>query len=489
MRITFAASEGVPYSKTGGLADVVGALPRALTKLGHEAAVFLPLYSASKPKLKQWNVAIESLTIPFAGQHRFVRIIDGGRDDAGVQFYFVEYDPFFGREGIYGSSFGDWGDNLERYTLFCRAVLEASKILGVPDVFHTHDWPTALIPVMLRTLYYEDQLLTTAGSVFTIHNMGYQGSFGGAALAETLLPQWLYTGDRLEHFGALNLLKGGIIYGDFVTAVSPNYMREIRTPEFGFGLDGVVRARGQDAIGILNGVDYREWDPATDAHIAQNYSPAHLDGKRACKLDLLREFGLQPYDGVPLIGIVSRLATQKGFDLIAGAARQLAQEQVQMVVLGSGERQFEEFFRTLAARHPERFAVRIAYDNALAHKIEAGSDIFLMPSRYEPCGLNQIYSLKYGTPPIVRSTGGLEDTVENWDPATNSGTGFKFSEYTPYALLETVRWALRTYKFPDSWRQLMRNGMARDFSWERSAEQYDRVYQRVREQRRYWTGR
>ncbi|MBV9670863.1 MAG: glycogen synthase GlgA [Acidobacteriales bacterium] len=489
MRITFAASEGVPYSKTGGLADVAGALPRALARLGHEVSVFLPLYRVSKPRIKQWKVAIESLTIPFADQHRFSRIIDDGRDEHGVQHYFVDYDPYFDREALYNTQWGDYGDNLERYTLFCRAVLEASKLLGVPDVFHAHDWQTALVPVLLRTLYYDDHTLAPAASVFTIHNMGYQGIFPGGKLATIVVPQWLYSADRLEHFGSLNLLKGGILYGDHVTTVSPTYMQEIHTPEFAFGLDGPIRARGADCSGILNGVDYHDWNPETDKYIAAHYSAEDLAGKRECKLDLLRAFHLPEDAETPLIGIVSRFATQKGFDLIAGAAAQLVREKVRMVVLGTGERQYEDLFRAFASHAPDRFAVRVAYDNALAHKIEAGADMFLMPSHYEPCGLNQIYSLKYGTPPIVRATGGLEDTVENWNPNGDRGTGFKFTEYTPHALIETVRWALRTFQFKESWKKLMVNGMERDFSWERSAEQYVGVYEHVRGQRRYLVGR
>jgi starch synthase len=342
---------------------------------------------------------------------------------------------------------------------------------------------------MLRTAYYDDHALSPAGTVFTIHNMGYQGLFDGAKLASIVLPQWLYTADRLEHFGALNLLKGGILYGDHITTVSPTYMREIHTPEYAFGLDGPIRARGNHASGILNGVDYDDWDPAKDKYIAAPFSPQDLIGKRACKLDLLRTFHLPEDLDTPLIGIVSRFATQKGFDLIAGAARQLVEEDLRMVVLGTGERQYEDLFRALAAHAPNRFGVRVAYDNELAHKIEAGADMFLMPSRYEPCGLNQIYSLKYGTAPIVRATGGLDDTVENWNPDGNHGTGFKFTEYTPHALIETVRWALRTYPFRESWHQLMVNGMTRDFSWDRSAEQYARVYEHVRGQRRLYVGR
>src|SRR5437588_8185210 len=488
MRITFAASEGVPFSKTGGLAAVVRASPRAPARLGHQVSVFLPLYRAAKPRIKQWNVAIDSLTIPFADQHRFACIIDAGQDEHQVQHYFVEYDPYFDRDALYNTQWGDYGDNLERYTFFCRAVLEASKILGVPDVFHAHDWQTALIPVLLRTIYYDDHALSPAGSVFTIHNMGYQGIFPNR-LNQLVIPQWLYTADRLENFGTLNLLKGGILYGDHITTVSPTYMREIHTPEYAFGLDGPIRARGAACSGILNGVDYDDWNPATDRYIAAPFTPENLSGKRACKLDLLRTFNLPEDPDTPLIGIVSRFATQKGFDLIAGAANQLVREDLRMVVLGTGERQFEDLFRALAGYAPDRFGVRVAYDNALAHKIEAGADMFLMPSRYEPCGLNQIYSLKYGTAPIVRATGGLDDTVENWNPDGNQGTGFKFTEYTPNALIETVRWALRTYQYNESWQKLMVNGMTRDFSWNRSAEQYSGLYEHVRGQRRLLVGR
>ncbi|HEY0565655.1 MAG TPA: glycogen synthase GlgA [Terriglobales bacterium] len=489
MRITFAASEGVPYSKTGGLADVIGALPHALIARGHEVSVFLPLYRQSKPKLKDARVVIESLTIPFADQHRFPRIIDGGKDESGLQFYFVDYDPYFDREAFYNTDWGDYGDNLQRFTLFSRAVLEASKVLGVPDVFHAHDWQTALIPVLLRTVYYDDAMLNPAACVFTIHNMGYQGIFDGAQMPSIVLPQWLYAPDRLEHFGRLNLLKGGIIYGDHITTVSRRYMEEIRTPEYGFGLDGVVRSRGEQASGILNGVDYGQWDPRTDKYLASRYSPEELGGKLICKHDLLSEFGLHGDRSVPVIGMVSRFAVQKGFDILAEAAEALMQEKLQMVVLGSGQREYEEMFQSLAERYPDKFAVKIAYDNALAHKIEAGSDMFLMPSHYEPCGLNQIYSLRYGTPPVVRATGGLDDTVDNWDPDTKRGNGFKFWDYNGYSLLQTVRWALRTYQYPDAWRALMRNGMECDYSWARSAEQYETVYHHVREQRRFWIGR
>lgn len=495
LRITFAASEGVPFSKTGGLADVVGALPRALARRGHQVSIFLPKYRQTHLP-DSAKVVIDSLTIPFAGQHRFPRVIaaDPNSDNkAGVRYYFIDYDPFFDRDALYNTALGDYGDNLERFTLFSRAVLEASKLLGVPDVFHAHDWQTALIPLMLRTIYYDDHALAPAASVFTIHNMGYQGIFPGALMPEIVLPQWIYAPDRLEHFGAMNLLKGGIIYGDHVTTVSPTYMREIRTPEFGFGLDGVVRWKGDKATGILNGVDYDVWDPAHDGHIAAHYSPDDLAGKAACKSALLRAMALPEHrrtnERIPLIGIVSRFAVQKGFDLIAAIAERLAREPMQLVVLGSGDRTYEDLFRSLAAKYPEKIAVKIGYDNPLAHQIEAGSDLFLMPSHYEPCGLNQIYSLKYGTPPIVRATGGLDDTVENWDDQQHTGTGFKFWAHTPQALLDTLRWALRCFDDEPAWRQLMLNGMCQDFSWDRSAAQYESVYTTVRGERRFWVGR
>jgi starch synthase len=479
MHIAFAASECVPFSKTGGLADVVGALPPALAALGHEVTVYLPLYRQTR--LANAKTILRSVTVPFDDRYRFCSIVDGGVH-AGVQFYFVDYPPYFDRDALYGTAAGDYHDNAERFALFSRAVLEASKFLGRPDIFHCHDWQTALVPILLRTVYLEDPAFQDVGCVFTIHNMGYQGLFPPEILPLLMLPWDLFTISKLEFYGNVNLLKGALVFADYVTTVSRKYSQEIQTAEYGFGLEGVLRARSATVTGILNGVDYSEWSPETDKYIVARYSAQDLGGKRKCKQDLLREFGVAAADpALPVIGIVSRFAAQKGFDLIAQIMDRLAREEMIVVALGSGDREYQDLFVRLNKQFPQKIAVRVAYDNALAHKIEAGADMFLMPSRYEPCGLNQIYSLKYGTVPIVRATGGLDDTIENWDERTRRGTGFKFSEYTGEALLATIRTALQVFPERPSWETLMRNGMAKDFSWNASAREYVRVYERARQ--------
>jgi starch synthase len=464
MHIAFAASECVPFSKTGGLADVVGALPRALASLGHQVSVYVPRYRQTK--LTDPQTVVRSVTIPFDDKYRFCSVVTAG-STAGVRFYFVDYPPYFDREALYGGPAGDYPDNAERFALFSRAVLEASKVLGVPHVFHCHDWQSALVPVMLRTLYSEDPAFREVATVFTIHNMGYQGLFPPDTLPLLTLPWDLFTISKMEFFGQVNFLKGALVLSDFVTTVSKKYSQEIQTTEYGFGLEGVLRNRAATVTGILNGVDYNEWSPETDKFIVAKYSPQDLSGKLQCKKDLLNVFGIANADSrVPVIGIVSRFAAQKGFDLIAQIMDRLAREEMIMVVLGSGDKLFEDMF-----------------DNAIAHKIEAGADMFLMPSRYEPCGLNQIYSLKYGTVPIVRATGGLDDTIEPWDARTGKGTGFKFSDYTGEALLATIKQALLAYQDPSSWQTLMRNGMSRDFSWGASAREYGKIYERARQVR------
>ena len=481
MRIVFAASECVPFSKTGGLADVVGALPRALAGLGHEVVVYLPRYRQTK--LPQAQTVVRSVTVPFDDQYRFCSVLDGGTQ-AGVRFYFIEYPPFFDREALYGLPTGDYPDNAERFSLYSRAVLEATKVLGVPDALHCHDWQSALIPVLLRTVYAEDPAFRGVPVVFTIHNMGYQGLFPPDILPLLQLPWDLFTIDKLEFYGKANFLKGALAFADFITTVSRKYSQEIQTAEYGFGLEGVLRARASTVTGILNGVDYNEWSPQTDKFLITRYSPEELSGKSACKKDLLTEFGVSGADpSLPLIGIISRFAAQKGFDLIAQVMDRLAREEMIIVALGAGDKEYEDLFRLLHKQFPQKIAVKVAYDNALAHKIEAGSDMFLMPSRYEPCGLNQIYSLKYGTVPVVRATGGLDDTIEPWDAKTGKGTGFKFSDYTGDALLATVRAALAAFKDKEGWKKLMLNGMNRDFSWAASAREYLKIYERVKQAR------
>jgi starch synthase len=481
MHIAFAASECVPFSKTGGLADVVGALPRALANLGHQVSVYLPRYKQTK--LSDPEAVVRSITVPFDDRYRFCSVVTGGNQH-GIHFYFVDYPPYFDRDALYGTPAGDYRDNAERFALFSRAVLEASKVLGVPQVFHCHDWQSALVPVLLRTLYAEDPAFSDVGCAFTIHNMGYQGLFPSEILPLLTLPWDLFTMSKMEFFGQVNFLKGALVYSDFITTVSKKYSQEIQTAEYGFGLEGVLKARSATVSGILNGVDYDEWSPEKDKFTVAKYSAYDLTGKAACKQDLLAAFGVTNADlKLPVIGIVSRFAAQKGFDLIAQIMDRLAREEMIVVALGAGDKEYEEMFLRLNKAFPHKIAVKIAYNNELAHKIEAGSDMFLMPSKYEPCGLNQIYSLKYGTVPVVRATGGLDDTIEPWDARTGRGTGFKFTDYTGDALLRTIRQALQAFRDQTSWQTLMRNGMAKDFSWNASAKEYVRIYERVQQMR------
>jgi starch synthase len=479
MHIAFVASEGVPFSKTGGLADVVGALPRSLATLGHQVSVYLPRYRQTK--LADSSPVVRSITVPFDDKYRFASVVAGG-SQGGVRFYFIEYPEFFDRDALYGTAAGDYPDNAERFALFSRAALEASKVLGVPNVFHCHDWQSALVPVLLRTVYAEDPAFQDVATVFTIHNMGYQGLFPPEVLPLLMLPWDLFTMSKMEFFGQINFLKGALTYADFITTVSKKYSQEIQTAEYGFGLEGVLRGRSSTVTGILNGVDYDEWSPQTDKFIVAKYSPQDLSGKAKCKQDLLAAFGMANADPkLPVIGIVSRFAAQKGFDLISQIMDRLAREEMIVVALGAGDKTYEEMFLRLNKQFPNKIAVKVAYDNAIAHKIEAGSDMFLMPSRYEPCGLNQIYSLRYGTVPIVRATGGLDDTIEPWDARTGKGTGFKFTEYNGESLLLTIKQALHAFRDQTSWQALMRNGMNRDFSWNASAREYVKVYEKARQ--------
>ncbi|MFB3923595.1 MAG: glycogen synthase GlgA [Terriglobia bacterium] len=474
MRITFAASEGVPFSKTGGLADVVGALPHSLAASGHEVQLLLPRYRMTKPGKPLPGA--KSVTLPLGIGYKYASIQDGG-ESAGVRTFLVDLPEYFDRDGLYQDKGQDWPDNHLRYAAFSLACLEFLKRWeNAPDILHCHDWQSALVPIYLRNLYQNDAYFEKTAVMFTIHNLGYQGLFPPHVLPQIGLHSGLFTMDTLEFYGKVNLLKGGIIYSDFITTVSGKYAEEIQTPEFGYGLEGVLKSRADRLQGIVNGVDYNHWDPATDKLIPAGYSPADLKGKETCKKVLLEKMGAaQPVLTRPVIGIVSRFAAQKGFDLIAEIAEDLMAMDLYIVALGTGEPVYEELFRKLATKYPDKFLVKVAYDNTLAHQIEAGADMFLMPSRYEPCGLNQIYSLKYGTVPVVRATGGLEDTIEAFDG--KKGTGFKFSDYTADALLGAIRQAVECYGQPKAWRQLMLNGMKKDFSWGNSAKQYIKIYQ------------
>lgn len=477
MHIVFAASECAPWAKTGGLADVVSALPRTLVKMGHKVSVFIPYYRQVAKAVPKPVVVLPSVTIPYPSYNRFARILDGGLAE-GVQMYFVDCPEFFDRENFYSTPSGDYPDNAERFGLLSRAVIEASKVLGVPDVFHVHDWQAAMLAVLLRSTYYFDPILRHVPAVLTIHNAGYQGRFAPRTMETLLLPWEMFTFDKLEENDTLNFLKGGIVYADAVTTVSRTYAEEIKTAEFGNGLENVLQQRSGDLFGILNGVDYEEWDPAIDPHIAAHYTPDRLEGKRDCRSDLLHAFGLKDVgDETAVIGVVSRFATQKGFDFIVEIMDKLVQEDIVLVMLGNGEEYYERLLVEMAERYPSKVRVQVKYDNVMAHKIEAGSDMFLMPSRYEPCGLNQIYSLKYGTIPVVRATGGLEDTID--EQPMGGGNGFKFWGYDSGALMDALQRALSVFRDKDAWKAMMERGMAQDFSWDKPAQEYVRVYERV----------
>ena len=462
------SSEAAPLAKTGGLADVVGALPVALREQGDEAAVVIPRYGSID--LKGARRVYDGIAVYLGPVRHDISIYQA---PAEFPFYLVDCPPLFDRKGLYGESGMDYPDNHIRFAVFARAALAVARVLFRTQVFHCHDWQAGLVPALLRSSFATDPTFLGVKTLFTIHNLGYQGLFPKSALEEAGLDPEIFQPGGVEFFGQISYIKGGIAFADALNTVSPTYAREIQTPEYGFGLDGALRARANVLSGILNGVDYRDWNPETDALIPARYSADDLAGKRICKQRLLEETGLPPAAlDRPLIGIVSRFTRQKGTDLLAEVAGRIAAEDLYLVALGSGDPEYEAFFRAMAAEHPGRIAVRLGFDEGLAHRIEAGADLFLMPSRYEPCGLNQIYSLRYGTVPVVRATGGLDDTIDE-------DTGFKFAEYSAQALMEAVRTANRAFSEGDAWRETMRRGMRKDFSWKASAASYSALYRRL----------
>lgn len=472
MRILFVASEVAPWSKTGGLGDVAGALPRALRTRGHEVVVVTPRYGTIDPVARGLERLPHGLA---AGGEGFALWCD-----RAARVYFVEHERFFGaRRGLYHEHGHDYGDNAERFAFFTRAALAVPRAIGfAPEIVHANDWQTALSPWILRNEMQGESWAATARTVYTIHNIAYQGVFAKEELPKIRLPWSAFRYDALEFYDRLNFMKGGITFADAITTVSPTYAREIQTPEFGNGLDPLLRHRVGDLHGILNGVDVEEWDPSRDHFLPARYDADDLSGKRTCKETLQRDMGLPVRGDVPVIGMVGRLAEQKGIDLVAAALPQLLALDVQLAVLGSGQHSYEELFRRAARDRPDRVAARIGFDERLAHRIEAGADLFLMPSRFEPCGLNQMYSLRYGTVPVVRAVGGLQDTVEDYD-GRDHGTGFKFVEYHPAAMMTAVRRALDVFRDAAAWRGIMQRGMALDFSWDASAAGYEVLFERL----------
>lgn len=483
LSVLFVASEVAPFRKTGGLADVTGSLPKALAKRGLDVRVVTPLYAGMS-----WDHQERldgSLAVPmYSGRTRAgVRL--GQLPGSQVPVYFIEYHRFYDRPYLYGPPGDAYDDNLERFTFLSRAALELCKAIGfIPDVLHAHDWQTALVPVYANTVEWGGPLHGSA-SVYTIHNLAYQGVYAAGALFITGLGWEHLNPYEFEHFGDMNLMKAAIRHSTLLSTVSPTYCREIQTSAFGCGLDGELAARSGDLFGILNGIDTTEWNPATDRYLAQRYELGNLEGKAACKAALQAEFGLNIDPTIPLFGVIGRLTHQKGFDVLAQCLPRLLDWNLQMVLLGTGDADAEAFFSEWAWRRGDRFRAVIGFDNALAHRIEAGADFFLMPSRFEPCGLNQMYSLRYGTVPIVRRTGGLADTVQNYDEATGRGTGFCFDDLTGDSLANTVGWALSTFHDrPHHLRQLREEGMRQDFSWDRAAEAYEHLYLEAYRRRR-----
>jgi starch synthase len=476
LSVLMIASEVLPYAKTGGLADVAAALPAALAALGHQVVVAMPRYRGVQVS----GEVLTTFVLDIGPEHLHVQIFRE-RMAGGAVLWLVDIPALYDREGFYGVGSHDHPDNPRRFAALARAAFEAAIVTGFsPDVVHAHDWQGGLAPVYLRTRYATHPVLGGVPSVFTIHNIAYAGVCDAGWMPALDLDWDLYTPQALEYWGQVSLLKAGINFSEKVTTVSRRYAEEILTPEFGYGLEGVLAARRADLVGILNGIDAGVWNPATDPFLPKPYSADTLEAKQASKRAVLQAYGLPADDEAlrrPLVGMVSRMVAQKGLDLISSVAAELPHLGARFVVLGTGEPTYEAMWRRLAAQFPDRIGVRIGFDEGLSHLIEGGSDLFLMPSRFEPCGLNQMYSLRYGTLPLVRATGGLDDTVENYDPYTGQGTGFKFWEASGVALVDTLRWALRVYEHPDVWRRLQRAAMAGDFSWARSAAAYVEVYE------------
>jgi starch synthase len=486
MQIVFATAEVSPIAKTGGLGDVCGSLPKALRDLGHDVVVFMPFYRDARNWFERAGLSIEEalpttqiLWANWSAEATYLRANLPGTD---IPLYLVVNDHFFNREHIYAPRADGYDDNVERFTFFCRSVINGCELLDIsPDVVHAHDWHAALLPIYLHSGLRASPQFADARSVFTIHNLNYQGTGTPAQFAATGLHSRYFAPDALEHWGEMNLMKGGIIFADQVTTVSPNYAHEIQTAALGAGLDGIVRSLSFKLTGILNGIDVDEWDPSTDTNITSNYDSQRLNGKSLSKRALLREANLKLRAKTPLLSFISRLVDQKGVDILVPALGRILAAGSQAVVLGSGEPRYENALLHLAREYPDRCKVWIGFDGALAHRIYAGSDLLLMPSVYEPCGLNQMYALRYGTIPVVRLTRGLVDTVIPYDGSNSAGAnGFGFTTATESELFIATWVAILNYREGRIWRDLQVNAMSADFSWSRSARDYVQVYERAR---------
>jgi starch synthase len=477
-KVWFLAPEVAPFAKTGGLADVVGSLPDALRSQGVDTSICMPFYRAVKEGGHKLTRVLAALEVPF-GTGTMACSIRAGETARGTTVYFVEREDLYDRPSLYRTPAEDYYDNFERFAFFSRAALHFARQAGLQmDVLHCHDWQTGLGPAYLKTVFRGDAFFLNTASVFTVHNIGYQGLFPPEKLRVSGIPLTEFHPEGLEYWGRISLLKAGIVYADVITTVSPRYSREIQTPEFGLGMEGILRKRSDALYGILNGADYDLWDPAKDAYLPFHYSAAELSGKKENKALLISELGLDKnVFSKPLLGFISRLSAQKGCDLLLKVGKKLVEEGAGVVVLGTGEEYYESAMAALAKSHPGRIALKIGFDEGLAHRIMAGADILLVPSRYEPCGLTQIYGLRYGTIPVVRATGGLADTISQFDPVTKEGNGFRFEPYEPEPFFSAIRQALAVYRRPRIWKQLVLGAMQSDFSWDRSARSYLDIYE------------
>ncbi len=480
MKIIFVASEMAPFAKTGGLGEVIGSLTAAIRGLGHDVSVFLPRYQCVNIQELELELAVDYLEVTIGIQREAARIFYKKLSN-GVKVYFVEHPEFFSREELYGTSLGDYPDNDRRFIYFQRVVLKTIEDLKLnPDVIHCHDWQTGLIPVFLKAIVGRSGAFPKTKSVFTIHNLAYQGNFPPDSFPPTGLGWEFYKSDYLEFYGKFSFLKGGLVFADEVTTVSERYSREIQSKEFGCGMEGVLAARKDSVTGIVNGIDPKDWDPEKDQDLEANYNASNLVKKKLNKAHLQRENGFKVDEQIPLLGFVARLVDHKGLDILIPVFEQLAKQEVQLVLLGTGDEKYHHVLRDLAKKNRKWLGVHILFDSKMAKKIYAGSDIFLFPSYYEPCGLGQIIALRYGAIPVVRAVGGLADTIQEFDPATQQGNGFRFEEYTSDALAEALTRAIGLYKQEKIWKALMRNAMASDFSWTASAKKYIQLYESVK---------
>ncbi|MEW6584741.1 MAG: glycogen synthase GlgA [Nitrospirota bacterium] len=475
MKIIIAAPEAVPYVKTGGLADVAGALCKELRKMGNEVHIMLPLYRKARRTAKSLKETAVSVRVPVGD-----RVVDGRIFADERENFFIACDDFFDREELYGIPEGDYEDNASRFVFFSRGVIEACKALEFkPDIIHCNDWQTALVPLYLKTLYGSDPFFKNTAILLTIHNLGYQGLFPEAEMPLTNLGWEYFTPEGIEFYGKVNFLKAGILASDALTTVSENYSKEILMRENGFGLEGLLKTREDDLYGVVNGIDYEEWNPSKDTYLASYYDSDKISGKASCKSDLIKSLfkgGGPETERIPLVCMVGRLSEQKGLDILFDAIHEILSFGVKLVILGKGDERFQEELLELQGRYKGGLSVTIGFDDSLAHRIYAGADFFLMPSRYEPCGLGQLISLRYGAIPVARRTGGLVDTIRDYDPLAGRGTGFLFADYTPSALLNALKRAFCVYTDKGKLRKMITEGMKEDFSWRRAAERYIEIY-------------